>query len=74
MLKFNSIEDAEAFIKENVESLNCIYLEAESISGVVRSELWINGIPPSYVVGLDINDAEMVCFPLSAWMLAKLPS
>jgi hypothetical protein len=61
---FKSLEDAEAYSSHNKEKLYQLQKEAESVPGVVNSDVWLNGNCPSYVVGVDNDDKEIVCFKL----------
>lgn len=60
MTTFNSLQDAEDFKKSNADLLMRIQAEVEAVPGVVSSEVWLNGNPPSFIVGLDSEDNHFV--------------
>lgn len=64
MQTFESLKQAEEFKENNQWMLLTLQSEAESVAGVVCSEVWLNGNCPSFVVGIDCEDQHIVSFKI----------
>ena len=64
MVSFTSQKEAESYRHQKLDSLARLQQEAESISGVAYSEVWLNEFTPSFIVGLNSEDEHFVSFDL----------
>lgn len=64
MTSFSTIEDAKAFRLANAELIRGLEREAESVMGVIYTDVWLNGASPSFVAGYNCEDIHVVSFPI----------
>jgi len=61
---FKTLEEAKIFELENEGLLSELSTIAKSVSGCLRTEIWLNGNAPSYISVIDEEDQEIACIPI----------
>ena len=64
-MKFESIDHAKQFEKQNIEMLNNMLLEVEQIESVQYGDVWLNSKAPSFIAGFNDEDEIIVCIPIN---------
>lgn len=63
-MNFDSLSQAKRYERDNADLISMLQKETEAIDGVLYSEVWLNGNPPSFVAGFNNEDEHIVSLKL----------